>query len=153
MSWSPSRASLPQSALDRGVPYRESKPHFGGSAKPLPQGVAGTSGSVRYFFSHVGVITASPPDASADLEEAAIEAGAQEVRRTEEGAEFTCEKTDLVSVTKHLQDAGWQIHSSEFEWVAKDPVEVSGEARKEIEAFLGEIDDNDDVHRIYTALK
>jgi transcriptional/translational regulatory protein YebC/TACO1 len=56
-------------------------------------------------------------------------------------------------VTKALTDRGWHVSASEFWYVAKDPVEVSEEARKEISEFLTDIDDNDDVHRIFTALK
>ena len=35
---------------------------------------------------------------------------------------------------------------------AKSHVEVTGEARKEVEAFLGDIDDCDDVHRVYAGI-
>lgn len=117
------------------------------------KGTLGASGSVAYMFNHVGLIVATPPAAGADMEEAAIEAGAQEVEKTDDGVQFVCEKADLVSVTKALQDKGWQVQSSEFAYVPKDPVEVSGDARKEVDEFLTNIDDNDDVHRLFPALK
>lgn len=113
----------------------------------------GASGSVAYQFSHMGVVVGTPPTPETDMEEAAIEAGAQEVSKVEEGVQFLCEKTDLINVTKALSDKGWNILSSEFSYLAKDPIELAGDARKEVEEFLTELDDNDDVHRIYTALK
>ena len=36
---------------------------------------------------------------------------------------------------------------------AKNFSEVSGDARKEVEQFLGDIDEDDDVHRVYVAMK
>lgn len=113
----------------------------------------GVSGSVAYLFNHYGMVVATHPDPSKDAEEAAIEAGAQEVEKTPEGYQFLCEMTDLASVSKNLTAMGWQITTSEFVYLAKSPVELTGEALKEVEAFLNDLDDNDDVHRIYTALK
>lgn len=117
------------------------------------KGTLGASGSVSYMFDYVGMIVATPSTPSADPEEAAIEAGAQDVEKTDEGAQFRCDRTDLVVVTKALSDAGWNIVSSEFAYVAKDAQEPGEAERKEIEQFLGDLDDNDDVHRIFTALK
>ncbi len=113
----------------------------------------GASGSVAYQFTHTGIVVATPPNTDVDIEEAAIEAGANEVEKTEEGVQFLCGLTDLISVTKALTEKGWQVSVSEFTYLAKDPINLEGEARKEVEEFLTEVDDNDDVHRIYTALK
>jgi YebC/PmpR family DNA-binding regulatory protein len=117
------------------------------------KGSLGASGSVAYMFNHLGVVEGHPADKSQDIEVAAIEAGAQEVEATEAGARFICDKVDLVSVTKALEASGWKIEASEFAWIAKDKVELSEDQKKEVGEFLNEIDDNDDVHRIFTALK
>ena len=117
------------------------------------KGSLGVSGSVSYLFTRYGMVMATHPDPSKDPEEAAIEAGAQEVEKTEDGIQFLCEMSDLAAVAKTLQNLGWQISASEFVYVAKSPAEISEEARKDVTAFLSDLDDNDDVHRIYTALK
>jgi YebC/PmpR family DNA-binding regulatory protein len=117
------------------------------------KGALGAVGSVTYLFTHVGMVEGSHVNKAVDIEEAAIEAGAQEVEKTDDGARFLCEKMDLVAVSKALTDMGWQVSASEFAYVPKDPVELEGEAKKEVSDFLNEIDDNDDVHRIFTALK
>jgi len=117
------------------------------------KGSLGATGSVAYMFDHVGLVVASHPDSAQDAEEAAIDAGAQDVKKSESEYEFICSKPDLIAVTKSLQDRGWQVSSSEFIYLVKDPVDLSNEAKPEVEAFLNELDDNDDVHRIFTALK
>jgi YebC/PmpR family DNA-binding regulatory protein len=117
------------------------------------KGSLGASGSVAYMFNHLGMVEATPVDKNADFETVAIEVGAQEVETTETGARFLCDKTDLVTVTKALEAMGWKVEASEFAWIAKDKVELGEEAKKEVIAFLNDIDDNDDVHRLYTALK
>ncbi len=118
------------------------------------KGALGVSGSVSYLFTRYGMVVATHPDARQDPEEAAIEAGAQEVEKTDDGIQFLCEMNDLAGMAKTLQNMGWHISASEFVYVPKSPVEDLNETqKKEVTEFLGNLDDNDDVHRIYAALK
>ena len=50
-------------------------------------------------------------------------------------------------------DSRWAVTVSEMGYVPKAPVDLKPEERKEVEEFLTAIDDQDDVHRIYAALK
>jgi YebC/PmpR family DNA-binding regulatory protein len=125
------------------------------------KGAMGAIGSVTWMFNHLGVIEATHENKSLDMEEVAIEAGAQNVEPLEKaemnekqiGARFFCEPTDLDAVNKFLTKAGWLITTSEMSYIAKNLTEVTADQKKEVEEFLGEIDDFDDVHRIYVALK
>ena len=125
------------------------------------KGQLGAMGAVAWMFDRVGVIEASHGGLGLDFEAAAIEAGAQDVEALEAedveagqtGARFYTEPSDLDAVNRQLTDLGWTVSKSELAYRGKNPVEVSGEARKEVEAFLGDIDDNDDVHRVYAAIK
>ncbi len=117
------------------------------------KGSLGVSGSVAYLFDRFGMVIASHADATQDAEEAAIEAGAQDVKKVEEGYQFLCDVNDLASMAKQLQEKGWQLTASEFTYIAKSPVELGEAEHKEVVEFLNSLDDNDDVHRIYTALK
>jgi YebC/PmpR family DNA-binding regulatory protein len=125
------------------------------------KGVLGAPGSVGWMFDRVGLVEATHSDGSLDIEGVAIEAGAQDVERLDAeeipaggtGARFTCNPTDLDSVSKFLAAANWTITTSEMSYLAKDRVELVGDQRKEVVEFLNAIDDNDDVHRVYTALK
>ena len=124
-------------------------------------GSLGQPGSVSFFFNHCGVVEASHSDANRDAEGDAIEAGAQEVEALEaeetpagtKGARFLTEMKDLDAVTKALKAAGWNIIASEIRYVAKNFTEVSEAHRKEVTDFLNDLDDHDDVHRVYAAMK
>jgi YebC/PmpR family DNA-binding regulatory protein len=125
------------------------------------QGQLGAIGSVAWMFDHMGVVEGTHSDKSLDIETVAIEAGAQNVEPLESfdipeghiGARFICDRTDLDKVTKYLKDAKWSVTASEMSYIAKSNVDLSEEQKKEVTDFLHSIDENDDVHRIYTALK
>lgn len=114
---------------------------------------------VGFLFDHVGLVEATHEGAGLDVEAAAIEAGAQNVEPLEgveedrTGARFTTERTDLDAVTSALRGQGWSVTTSELGYVAKDAVDLAPAARKEVEEFLERIDDHDDVHRVWPALK
>ena len=124
-------------------------------------GSLGQPGSVAFFFNHVGVVEATHKDPNRDAEGDAIEAGAQDFEPLEaeetpegsKGARFLTEIKDLDGVSKALKAAGWNVTAAEIRYVAKNFTEVSPAARKEVEAFLNALDDHDDVHRVYAALK
>lgn len=124
-------------------------------------GSLGQPGSVAFFFNHLGVVEATHADANRDAEGDAIEAGAQEVEPLEEseapkgvnGARFLTEIKDLDPVSKALKNAGWTVLASEIRYVAKNPVEVPVAVQKEVADFLNTLDDHEDVHRVYAALK
>ncbi len=125
------------------------------------KGMLGSIGSVSWMFNRLGVVEAMHSNRGQDLEEVAIEAGAQEVEPLDPsevtegqvGARFLCEPSDLDAVSKSVQQAGWNVTTSEMSYLAKNLLPFSEEQKKEISDFLSAIDDHDDVHRIYTAMK
>ncbi|MBY0472297.1 YebC/PmpR family DNA-binding transcriptional regulator [bacterium] len=124
------------------------------------KGQLGSAGAVSWMFDRLGVIEATHAEKK-DSEEAAIEAGAQNVEPLEAseippghvGARFFCDPTDLDAVNKALTEAGWSISFSELSYQAKNYMDLDSGAQKEVQDFLGSVDDNDDVHRIYTAIR
>lgn len=124
-------------------------------------GQLGAMGSVAWMFEHVGLVEAHHPTAGQDLEAVAIEAGAQNVEPFEggdvpashAGARFYCDRGDVNAVSKFLKLAGWTVTTAEMSYVAKNTVDVTAAQRAEVEAFLTAIDEHDDVHRVYTAMK
>ena len=125
------------------------------------KGQIGNAGSVSWMFNRSGVIEGNHPDKSIDRETVAIEAGAQEVEVLEAadtpegtcGARFICDPKDLDAVSKFLTQNQWTVTQAELSYLAKNAVEVEAAKKQEVVEFLGALDDNDDVHRIYTALK
>jgi YebC/PmpR family DNA-binding regulatory protein len=124
-------------------------------------GSMGQPGSVGFFFNHVGVVEATHADPNRDAETDAIEAGAQEVEslETEEvpsgtkGARFITGPRELDAVSKALKAAGWTILASEMRYLAKNFPELDAAGHKQVEDFLNALDDHDDVHHVYAAIK
>ncbi|HEY1816610.1 MAG TPA: YebC/PmpR family DNA-binding transcriptional regulator [Kofleriaceae bacterium] len=117
----------------------------------------GQLGSVAWDFDHVGLVDATPPTGAtaetAGAETAAIEAGAQDVEPDDEGGfRFYTEPTDVDAVAKALGAAGWTVATLRLGWRAKHPVVLDADARADVEQFLTEIDEDDDVQHIYVAL-
>jgi YebC/PmpR family DNA-binding regulatory protein len=124
------------------------------------KGQLGNSGAVAWMFDRVGMVEATHAE-SKDIEEAAIEAGAQNVEPMDQGdlgdakagAIFYTDVTDLNAVSNALSAAGWKVTTSELGFKPKNLVELNEEQSKEVAEFLQAIDNNDDVHRVYAALK
>jgi YebC/PmpR family DNA-binding regulatory protein len=124
-------------------------------------GSLGQPGCVSFFFNRLGVVEAAHADSNRDAETDAIEVGAQEIEPLEpeetpagqKGVRFLTEIKDLDAVSKALRRGGWNIISSEIRYLAKNFTELSDAARKEVTDFLNALDDHDDVHRVYAAMK
>ena len=128
------------------------------------KGQLATSGANKFLFDHVGLVEAHHPDANIDRETAAIEAGANEVEPlthaqnddipTETaGAKFICERTEVANVSKWLAANGWTVVTSEIGYVPKQFSELTETQHAEVGEFLQTLDDHDDVHRVWAAVK
>jgi YebC/PmpR family DNA-binding regulatory protein len=132
------------------------------------KGQLASSGANKFVFDHVGLVEAYRPaagaDAGVDLEEVAIEAGANDVQPlTREqnddipadalGAKFVCERTDVATVSKWLSANGWTVVTSEIGYVPKSFADLTEAQMEEVGAFLEALDENDDVHRVWAAVK
>ena len=116
------------------------------------KGQLASSGAISWDFAHLGLVDAMPPD-GADAEEAAIEAGAQDLEAGDDGATvFYTEPGDLDLVSKALAERKWTVSSAKLIWKAKNPVTVTDAQRVELEAFLAALDDDDDVESLYVGL-
>jgi YebC/PmpR family DNA-binding regulatory protein len=113
----------------------------------------GQMGAVAWDFARLGAIEATHP-ATADADEAAIEAGAQDLEPGDDGATiFYTEPSDLDAVSKALAERGWQLSSARLIWKSKNPVTLDDEAKRaEVEAFLEALDEDDDVQQLYVGL-
>jgi YebC/PmpR family DNA-binding regulatory protein len=128
------------------------------------KGQLATTGANKFLFDHVGLVEAYHPNAATDLEAAAIEAGANEFETlTHEqnddiptgaaGAKFICERTAVAEVSKWLTANGWTVVTSELGYVPKQFPELTDEQKAETGEFLQALDDHDDVHRVWAAIK
>jgi YebC/PmpR family DNA-binding regulatory protein len=128
------------------------------------KGQLATAGANKFLFDHVGLVEAYHPDAKIDREAAAIEAGANDfeplthqqnddVPAEATGAKFICERTAVAEVSKWLTANGWTVVTSELGYVPKQFPELTDEQKAEAGEFLQALDDHDDVHRVWAAIK
>ena len=128
------------------------------------RGQLGNAGSNKFLFDHVGLVEAYHADANLDRETAAIEAGANEVETlTSEqnddipegaaGARFICDRAAMHTVAKWLSANGWTVVTSELGFVPKQFPELTEQQKAEAGEFLQALDDHDDVHRVWAAMK
>ena len=128
------------------------------------KGQLATSGSNKFLFDHVGLVEAHHPDANIDREAAAIEAGANEVDaltheqnddipKEATGAKYVCDRTEVANVSKWLAAHGWTVVTSEIGYVPKQFPELTEAQQTEVGEFLQLLDEHDDVHRVWAAVK
>jgi transcriptional/translational regulatory protein YebC/TACO1 len=128
------------------------------------KGQLGAAGGNKFLFDHAGLVEAHHPDASMDREAAAIEAGANEVETlTHEqnddvpeegaGARFLCDRAAVQAVSKWLTANGWTVVTSELGYVPKNFPELSEAQRMEVGEFLQALEEHDDVHRVWAAVR
>lgn len=131
------------------------------------KGQLASSGANKFVFDQVGLVeayTSPPKTGEVDLEAAAIEAGANEVQpltreqnddipREMVGAKFICERGDVGTVSKWLAGNGWTVITSEIGYQPKTISELTEEQQQEVGEFLQALDEHDDVHRVWAAVR
>jgi YebC/PmpR family DNA-binding regulatory protein len=127
-------------------------------------GQLGTPGSNKFLFDHVGLIEAYHPDTNADREAAAIEAGANEVEpltarendsvpEDTAGARFITDHSATHAVSQWLSRNGWTVVTSEMGYLAKNYPVLTDDQLGEVGEFLQALQDHDDVHRVWAAVR
>lgn len=128
------------------------------------RGQLGTAGSNKFLFDAVGLVEAHHPDLASDREAAAIEAGANEVEPlTSEqnndipegaaGARFIADRSGLHAVSQWLSQHGWTVVTCEPGYLPKSFPALTDDQRTDVGEFLQELDDHDDVSRVWAAVK
>jgi YebC/PmpR family DNA-binding regulatory protein len=114
-------------------------------------GNMGELGSVAWMFERVGLLEAQKPG-TFDPEEEAIEAGANEVEKGEEGYTFYSSIENMDDVRHVLQKRGWTVSTFEPAYKAKNLTDLTEVQRNEVQEFLLALDDLDDSHRVYATI-
>lgn len=128
------------------------------------RGQLGGAGSNKFLFDHVGIVEAHHPDVKADLEAAAIEAGANDfepltsgqnddIPEDHAGARFLTDRTGVHATATWLKQHGWSIVTAELGYIAKMYPSLDDTQRAEVGEFLQALEDHDDVQRVWAAVK
>lgn len=127
------------------------------------KGLLGAAGSNKFLFDHVGLVEAHTA-AGADLEAAAIEAGANDfsalthaqnddIPEGATGARFVTDRTAVHAVATWLKQHGWTVVTAEIGYVPKQFPDLDDNSRAEVGEFLQAIEDHDDVQRVWAAVR
>lgn len=115
-------------------------------------GNLGDTGAVAWMFNHVSLIGAKKAQVG-DPEEDAIEAGANEVVKEEDGTySFYANPEDLDAVRTALSGRGWEVVKAELSYKAKDTTKLTEDQMKEVYELLEALEDNDDSHRVHATV-
>ncbi|WP_027170895.1 YebC/PmpR family DNA-binding transcriptional regulator [Methylobacterium sp. 10] len=108
------------------------------------------TGAVSFMFDHVGVVEFDASVADADtMLEAAIEAGADDVRSSEDGHEITCAQDSYGEVSKALEARFGEPRRTALVWKAQNTIEVDDETGEKLIRLVEVIEDQDDVQNVY----
>jgi len=119
-------------------------------------GNLGGQNSVLWMFERKGIIRIvvdEPGENKENIQLKAIEAGAEDIKEEDNELAVYTRPEDLQKVKEILEAEGVKIDYAEVEWFAKNPIEISPEAQKKIDALFAELDDNPDVNDYYTNIK
>ena len=115
-------------------------------------------GAVKWLFDRKGVITINsklqtPNSKNDELEIAAIESGADDVKWFDNELEVYTKPEGLEKIKKSLEEKQIKIDSASLDWVAKEEIEISEKDKEATEKLFEVIDENDAVNDIYSNFK
>lgn len=112
-------------------------------------GSLGVSGSVAFMFDRKGQIIF---DAENDFEvifEAALEAGAEDVKEEDGIIEVVTDPADFESVKNTLEDQGLKSQSAEVTMIPQTMTMVEGKSAETLMKMIEVLEDNDDVQNVH----
>ena len=118
-----------------------------------------TPGSVKWMFGRKGCIIVDCKLQIEDLknkeklELTAIEAGAEDIRWSDEVLEIYTKVGDLEKVKRNLETKGVKIESTSLDWVAKEEMEAGEENKIAVQKLFEDLDESEEVQEIYSNLK
>ena len=114
-------------------------------------GNLGTDGSVSYLFKKVGLISIEGNAEEEALMEVAIDAGAEDVLKNEDGSyEITTVWEEISSVNDVMVSTGYSLTTCEVTMQAETTVSLNQEAAESMLRFLDALEEIDDVQKVYS---
>ncbi len=110
-------------------------------------GNLGEPGSVGYLFSQMGQIICSGDEETVML--AALDAGAEDIRPSDDAWEVITQATDLPAVRSALEHAGVSITNAEVTQLPSVEVTLDKSTASQVLRIVDALDDLDDVQDVY----
>jgi YebC/PmpR family DNA-binding regulatory protein len=113
-------------------------------------GSMGEAGCVGWMFERKGVITLDGGKYTEDqVMEAALEAGADDVRDEGGTWEIHTAVADFAAVRDALEAAGMEMDSAELSMIPQNTVEVDADTGRKLMRLVDALEDNDDVQNVH----
>ena len=114
-------------------------------------GNLGTAGSVAWQFDRKGQIYVDAGRYHEDaVLEAALMAGAEDVKREDSDFVVTTEVVDFHQVQEGLKSAGVEFSEAELAMIAKNEVPVAGKDAERLLKLLDALEEHDDVQKVHS---
>jgi YebC/PmpR family DNA-binding regulatory protein len=114
-------------------------------------GNVGSDGSVAFLFKHCGQLLFAPGTSEDRVMEAAIDAGAEDVVKNEDGSvEVVCAPADFAAVKDALEKAGLKPELAEITMKPTTEAELAGADASRMRQLLDALENLDDVQNVYT---
>ena len=118
----------------------------------------GAFGSVMWNFERKGVIRILNEELeknnlnNEDFELELIDAGAEDIKKEEEGMTIFTKTENLQNLQQFLDSKNIQAESADLEYVAKEETNPSKTEKERLEKFIEELEDCEDISDYYTNL-
>ncbi len=113
-------------------------------------GKMGETGCVSWMFEKRGIITVDKEDGDEDaVMEAALDAGAEDVK--DEGGiwEVVTEQGDFETVKEAFDEKGIEVSMAEVTMIPQTTVELSGKEAEQMLKLMDSLEEHDDVQNVY----
>ncbi len=116
----------------------------------------GSLGTVMWNFSQRGIIMIAAEEINdkklndENFELELIDAGAEDIKKEAEGLTIYTAPLDFQKTKQFLESKNIKTESAEVEYVAKEQINLSDGEKIQVEKFIEELDNNEDVSDYYT---
>lgn len=116
----------------------------------------GSLGAVMWNFTQKGIIMIESEKIKnkqlfgENFELGLIDAGAEDIKKEDEGLTISTAPLDFQKIKQFLEAKNIKTESAEVEYIAKEPASLNDEEKIQVEKFIEELDNNEDVSGYYT---
>jgi YebC/PmpR family DNA-binding regulatory protein len=114
-------------------------------------GNLGGQGSVAWQFQTRGQILVERSDNLDEIELAAIDAGAEDVRESSEGLEIYTAPNDLANIKSRVAGIGASIAQTEIIKESSQGVDLNDEQKTKVDSLFAELENDEDVIAVHTS--
>jgi YebC/PmpR family DNA-binding regulatory protein len=112
-------------------------------------GSLGVNGSVSFLFERKGLIAFSTDQDFDAIFEAALEAGAEDVKDEGDAYEVITDPADFIEVREVLGAKGLSWETAEVTMIPQTMVQLEGKQAEQMLKMMDKLEDNDDVQNVY----